>query len=87
MKISASTYVEGAWTPDVTGTHVPLPLDASAVPDAVVEEVAMAMCDALMDDGTYHRAWVHTSNEIREVYRYEARAAIAALAAALGEEG
>jgi hypothetical protein len=68
-------------------THVLLPLDVSQVSDAVVERVAQAICNAFADDGEYHPSWSHTFDGIRAECRVEARAAIAALAAALGEEG
>jgi len=55
---------------DTHGTHVPLPLDASAVPDAVVD----VMIEALRN----------SSNKDPE--RYTMRRLIAALAQALGED-
>jgi hypothetical protein len=63
---------------DMRGTHVPLPLDASAVPDAVVERVAIT---------TFGKGWGCLSPSGRAEFRETARAAIAALAQALGEEG
>ena len=82
MKIVASTYVEGAWHRPHTGeaTHVALPLDVSQVSDAVVEKVKAAMVKdwfGVNDDELspeMHTAWISNT-----------RAAIAALAAALGE--
>ena len=86
MKIVQQT-LPNLWAASDTGTHVALPLDVSAVSDAVVEKVAQAICNAFADDGEYHPSWSHASDDIRSEYRVEARAAIAALAAALGEEG
>jgi hypothetical protein len=63
---------------DKKGTHVALPLDVSAVPDAVVERVAQGIGNAWSEcvaGPRFIESWgVHM-----------ARAAIAALAAALGE--
>ena len=85
MKIKAIPHVlaggpsRHAWEEAPDGTHVALPLDVSQVSDAVVEKVKAGI-----------------ANEWRAIYadRHEggpigsliARAAIAALAAALGEE-
>jgi hypothetical protein len=60
------------WRSSPDGTHVPLPLDVSQVSDAVVQKVALACLDYTARAGTY-------------AFDGMARAAIAALAAALGE--
>jgi hypothetical protein len=60
-------------------THVPLPLDASAVTDAVVERVATAIKAEYTDIVLQNREDTPMSTLL-------ARAAIAALAQALGEE-
>ena len=72
MKISKVDHiigVRGEWRESDHGSHVPLPLDASAVPDAVVDKVA----DVFM-------SYAGTNGGLL-------RTLIAALAAALGEEG
>ena len=60
------------------GKFVPLPLDASAVPDAVVEKVVAAMQNAVLE-------WFTTDQSDLPAEDLTARAAIAALAQALGE--
>lgn len=82
-KISPSTYIPGAWNPEELGggTHVPLPLDG-AVSDAVVEKVAIAIRARNLSRGE----WADVSEQDKNVWRTDARIAIAALAAALGEE-
>lgn len=82
-KISPSTYIPGAWSPEELGggTHVPLPLDG-AVSDAVVEKVAIAIRARNLSRGE----WADVSEQDKNVWRTDARIAIAALAAALGEE-
>jgi hypothetical protein len=74
MKISTmdrdGTFKE--WCDDPNGTHVPLPLDASAVPDEVVEAAIEA------------HDWDYKAFGMK---RQAMRAAIAALAQALGEVG
>jgi hypothetical protein len=89
MKIANMAAVADATMPDCWikhdhGTHTPLPLDVSAVPDAVVERVTHAVRLAERD---YYNALIR-----REILPTEsgrkariARAAIAALAQALGE--
>jgi hypothetical protein len=64
---------------DMRGTHTALPLDASAVPDAVVEKVADGIEGAYM-------AWVIGGDDMG-LGAALSRAAIAALAQALGEVG
>jgi hypothetical protein len=61
-----------SWYEGKDGTHTPLPLDASAVPDAVVEAAIEAY------------DWDYKAFGMK---RQAMRAAIAALAQALGEEG
>jgi hypothetical protein len=70
MKMRASSFVEGAWYHDAAGSHVALPLDVSQVSAKAVHRVVDAICSAPLNAGD----------------EYVARAAIAALAAALGEE-
>jgi hypothetical protein len=77
MKIFNWTREDGTptreWCRDDThGTHVPLPLDVDAVPDAAVEAAIEA------HDWDY---------KVFGMKRQAMRAAIAALAEALGEEG
>jgi len=73
MKISRWPDHPRRWhRDDKKGTHVPLPLDVSQVSDEVVEEMARQYINGRLD-GEGHSAAM--------------RAAIAALAAALGEEG
>jgi len=85
MKITRHTdmIVNGrlshSWYEGKDGSHVPLPLDASAVPDAVVEKVAQGI------EGAY-TAWVASDDDMGLGVALS-RAAIAALAQALGEEG
>jgi hypothetical protein len=85
MKITRHTdmIVNGSplhsWYESADGDHVPLPLDASAVPDAVVEKVAQGI------EGAY-TAWVAGDDDMGLGVALS-RAAIAALAQALGEEG
>jgi hypothetical protein len=62
---------------DKKGTHVPLPLDVSQVSDAVVKKVASATRAAA------DQWWNSAPTE--PLHNHIARAAIAALAAALGE--
>ena len=72
MKISKVDHivgVRGEWRESEDGSHVALPLDASAVPDAVVEKV-----------GDVFMSYAGTNGGLL-------RTLIAALAAALGEEG
>jgi acyl-CoA reductase-like NAD-dependent aldehyde dehydrogenase len=88
MKISKVDHivdVRGEWRESEDGSHVALPLDASAVPDAVVEKVAEALWRA--QSGGYKQSWHRRSPERRQQFAATARAAIAALAKALGEEG
>jgi hypothetical protein len=90
MKIFNWTREDGTptreWCRDDThGTHVPLPLDASGVPDAVVEKVAEALWRE--QSGGYKQSWHMKCEAHKEQYAATARAAIAALAAALGKEG
>jgi hypothetical protein len=76
MKIERVVYMigyTGDWRESINGDHVPLPLDASAVPDAVVEQMLAMLFP-----------YRHT---VRGDYDLRVREAIAALAAALGEEG
>jgi hypothetical protein len=92
MKIFNWTREDGTPTrewcrDDMRGTHTALPLDASEVPDAVVDRVAKAMCDNLSDNYPEVVRWERQSGFGRTTYRGMATAAIAALAAALGEEG
>jgi hypothetical protein len=82
MKIFNWTREDGTptreWCRDDThGTHVPLPLDVDAVSDAVVQSLLHALEN-------------ETGERLPDADGYDlavARAAIAALAAALGEEG
>jgi hypothetical protein len=79
MKISRWPDHPRRWhRDDKKGTHVPLPLDVSAVSDAVVERVESAIEDELYQ---WRGETLLTPREREAV----ARAAIAALAAALGE--
>jgi len=75
MKISTmdrdGTFKE--WCDDPNGTHVPLPLDASAVPEKVVEQMLAVLFP--------YRHTVRGDHDMR------VREAIAALAQALGEVG
>jgi hypothetical protein len=64
------------WVASADGTHVPLPLDGE-VPDAVVDAVTLALSDA-------YDSWWRTSGVV-SLHGNMARAAIAALAAKLGE--
>ena len=68
-----------SWYESADGDHVPLPLDANAVPDAVVKKVASATKAAS------HQWWNSAPTE--PLHNHMARAAIAALAQALGEVG
>jgi len=75
---------------DTHGTHVPLPLDASAVPDAVVVAAAYALyVDTCVSEDP--KPWNMLKNSDKEYFtdvaRTVIRAAIAALAQALGEVG
>jgi hypothetical protein len=79
MAAVADATMPGCWIKHEHGTHVPLPLDASAVPDAVVEKVAQGI------EGAY-TAWVAGDDDMGLGVALS-RAAIAALAQALGEEG
>jgi hypothetical protein len=88
MKISTmdrdGTFKE--WCDDPNGTHVPLPLDASAVPDAVVKRLLDAFEEITftrMPDGLDPRHPERGHGFDRVVIR----GLIAALAAALGEVG
>jgi hypothetical protein len=74
-----------SWYESADGDHVPLPLDASAVPDAVVEKVARSMCDHLAGEYDYILPWTKQDDFGRATYLGMSRAAIAALAQALGE--
>lgn len=49
--------------------------------EELVERVAMALCNVQQPTG----AWSRGSDEYREIFRHEARAAIAAIAEALKE--
>ena len=69
------------------GKFVPLPLDARAVPDAVVVRVARSMCDHLAGEYDDILPWTKQKKLGRATYLGMSRAAIAALAQALGEEG
>jgi hypothetical protein len=71
------------WEESAVGTHVPLPLDAIAVSDAVVEAAAKGMHEVRGDT----RSWDEIHPHERIWCLTDARAAIAALAQALGEEG
>lgn len=71
-----------SWEIDPDGTHVPLPLDASALSDAVVEKVAQAIRDRIEHDTPLDQL----STADREMWCEDARAAITALAAALAGE-
>jgi hypothetical protein len=77
MKIRASSFVDGAWTPDVKGTHVPLPLDADAQDAAIFRALERQM----------PTLWPSLSPDDRDKFADRYRAFITALAAALGEEG
>jgi len=85
MKITRHTdmIVNGrpfqSWYESADGDHVSLPLDASAVTDAVVERVATAIKAEYTDIVLQNREDTPMSTLL-------ARAAIAALAQALGEE-
>jgi hypothetical protein len=82
MKISKVDHivgVSGEWRESDHGSHVTLPLDASAVPDAVVEKVAQGI------EGAY-TAWVAGDDDMGLGVALS-RAAIAALVQALEEEG
>jgi len=79
MKIRLSLFnmSDVAWFDHPHGTHVPLPLDASALPDAVVQSLLHALEN-------------ETGERLSDADGYDlavARAAIAALAQALGEVG
>jgi hypothetical protein len=74
-----------SWYEGKDGTHVPLPLDVSQVSDAVVEKVAEALWRE--QSGGYKQSWHMKCEAHKEQYAATARAAIAALAAALGKEG
>jgi hypothetical protein len=91
MKISKVDHiigVRGEWRESEDGSHVALPLDASAVPDAVVEVLAAWMFMDIMPIGYSDGAtWARANKPDKKRYRERARAAIAALAQALGEEG
>ena len=84
MKIKAIPHViaggpsRHAWEETPDGDHVALPLDVSQVSDAVVEKVESAIEDEL-----YH--WQGETLLTPREREAVARAAIAALAAALGE--
>ena len=88
MKIAQQT-LPNLWAASDTGTHVPLPLDVSAVPDAVVEKVARVIHDVMYheSDNPDKQRWQGGNSFKEDAARAESRAAIAALAAALGEEG
>ena len=79
MAVVADATMPDCWIKHDHGTHVALPLDASAVPDAVVEKVAQGI------EGAY-TAWVAGDDDMGLGVALS-RAAIAALAQALGEEG
>jgi hypothetical protein len=68
-------------------THVPLPLDVSQVSDAVVRKYAKHLCALAHQVDKRIFEWKYLEDEAKEVWMTDARAAIAALAAALGEEG
>jgi len=71
-------------------THVALPLDVSTLPAAVVERVAMHIAahrNSVAVDDKLREQWPNLHVRFRFEYEDMARAAIAALAAALGEEG
>jgi hypothetical protein len=90
MKISKVDHivgVTGEWRESEHATHVPLPLDASAVPDAMVVRVARSMCDHLAGEYDYILPWTKQDDFGRATYLGMSRAAIAALAQALAEEG
>jgi hypothetical protein len=91
MKISKVDHivgVRGEWRESDHGSHVALPLDASAVPDAVVELLAAWMFMDIMPIGYSDGAtWARANKPDKKRYRERARAAIAALVQALGEEG
>jgi len=75
MKIQQSTSLHGGeWYESENGTHVALPLDVSQVSDAVVSRMIQSY---------YHEMYEKTTPNIHGAMR----AAITALAAALGEEG
>jgi hypothetical protein len=82
MKIRRSLFnmSDVAWFDHPHGDHVPLPLDVSQVSDAVVDRVVEAMADATLE-------WFNAGQNDLPATDVTARAAITALAAALGEEG
>jgi hypothetical protein len=75
MKISASTYVEGAWNADSNGDHVALPLDDRMIPD----ELVSVMCREM-----FGPEWDTSGPSFRVATRAHMRAAIRLLAMALG---
>jgi hypothetical protein len=90
MKISKVNHiigVRGEWRESDHGSHVPLPLDASALPQGVVVRVARSMCDHLAGEYDDILPWTKQKKLGRATYLGMSRAAIAALAQALGEEG
>jgi hypothetical protein len=75
-----------AWCDDPNGTHVPLPLDASAVPDAVVEAAAKTHHDRRKYELEVGPFWSNAHPDTKARCIEDMRAAIAALAAALAQE-
>jgi hypothetical protein len=72
---------------DTHGTHVPLPLDVSQVSAKAIEVACRANWEASMRSCASDAPWDDLMECERDMYRTEFRAAIAALAQALGEEG
>jgi hypothetical protein len=92
MKIRRSLFnmSDVAWFDHPHGDHVLLPLDVSRVSDAVVEKVAMHIAahhNGFVVDDKLREGWPGIHVRVRFEYEGMARAAITALAAALGEEG
>lgn len=75
-RIERSTYVEGAWNPSPTGTHITLPLDAALLDDAAVE----VLCREI-----HGPEWETFGASFRSCGRAHARAALAAYAAHVAE--
>ena len=81
MAAVADATMPSCWIKHEHGTHVTLPLDASAVPDAVVVRARDAF-SAHIESTTLVGAVLENADVDLAL-----RAAIAALAQALGEEG
>jgi len=79
---SSAGYV---WQQSTTGDHVQLPLDVSQVSGAVVRKYAKHLCALAHQVDSRIFEWKYLEDEAKEVWMTDARAAIAALAAALGE--